>query len=670
MLLRDDTNAATRDGVTTYLNERGGTVPEITTYDALDSSLKSPRLNAMTTVKNWASYLALQTMFKQIGDTADATTCSNMAGLAAQSIVTAWNTYHGTLGFIPAFLDGSNQSALLPIVEGLSYPAQMGLTNATDRVNGPYASMLLALSNHVSAVLVSGKCLDATTGGWKLSSANGNTWQSKVYLGQYIVENILGLNNSNVDGAIDQIHATMEIQESSYQGWSDQLDSAGGSPHGSYHYPRGVTSALWWLNATNNPDFPPPATAPATPTGVSANAYYRQVSLAWNPSLLATGYTVSRSTQSGGPYIPIAGVNTQTGFTDTGLTNGVTYYYTVTATNQAGGSSPSSQVSGTPLLSAPSGLSAVARYNSVSLNWATSVGATNYNVLRSTVSGGSYSIIASNVTATTYQDTTVTFGVTYYYVITAKAPDGTSFGMSSQVSATPSNLIPIYSVNCGGSAVGSFAADAFFVTGIAFTRANTITTNGVPYAAPPAVYQTERYADSTLTTTYVFPNLVAGNNYSVRLHFAEIYLSGSGQRLFNVLINGNQVLTNFDIYAAAGAANKAVVRQFTLPANASGQLVVVASNVLQNAQFNGIEIVDPYPNLPWFGTNITTLVSPTNLTLSWPTNFLGWVLQTNSVDLGNSANWGDVPGSQTNRQMTFQRINPAPAREFFRLRHP
>ena len=76
-------------------------------------------------------------------------------------------------------------------MEGLAYPAQMGLTNAVDRVNGPYAAMLRALSNHVAAVLVPGECLDATTGGWKLSSANNNSWQSKIYLGQYIVENIL-----------------------------------------------------------------------------------------------------------------------------------------------------------------------------------------------------------------------------------------------------------------------------------------------------------------------------------------------------------------------------------------------------------------------------------------------------------------------------------------------
>ena len=187
MLLRDDTNAATRDGVTTYLNERG-TTPEITTYDGLDSSLKNPRLNAYTTVKNWAAYLALEAMFNQIGDSPDALTASNSAGLAAQSIVSAWNTYHTSPGYIPAFLDGSNQSALLPIVEGLAYPAQMGLTNDVDPVNGPYAAMLQALSNHVNAVLVSGLCLDSTSGAWKLSSANNNTWQSKVYLGQYIVE--------------------------------------------------------------------------------------------------------------------------------------------------------------------------------------------------------------------------------------------------------------------------------------------------------------------------------------------------------------------------------------------------------------------------------------------------------------------------------------------------
>jgi len=262
MLLRDDTNAAARDGITTDINILGVNDQEITTYDALDPSLKSPRWNGMTTVKNWAAYVALQAMFNRIGDTADATTCQNEATACARSITNAWYTYRGSLGYIPALLNGGNTSAIIPMVEGLAVPAQMGLTNAVDRVSGPYASMLQALSNHMSAVLVSGRCLDATSGGWKLSSANGNTWQSKVYLCQYVTENVLGILNSNVNGTVDQIHATFQMVEAPYQGWSDQLQSTGsGSPLGSRHYPRGVTSALWWLNATNNPVYLPPATS-------------------------------------------------------------------------------------------------------------------------------------------------------------------------------------------------------------------------------------------------------------------------------------------------------------------------------------------------------------------------------------------------------------------------
>jgi hypothetical protein len=259
MLLRDDTNAATRDGITTYINKRGG-VPEISTYDALDPSLQSPRLNGMTTVKSWAAYVAMQAMFNRIGDTTDAAICQNAAMAGARSITNAWNTYHGSLGYIPAFLDGSNPSAIIPMVEGLAVPVQMGLTNAVDRTGGPYAAMLQALSNHMSAVLISGRCLDATSGGWKLSSANVNTWQSKVYLCQYVTEKVLGILNSNVNGTVDQVHATFQMIEAPYQGWSDQLQSTGsGSPLGSRHYPRGVTSALWWLNAANNPTYLPPS---------------------------------------------------------------------------------------------------------------------------------------------------------------------------------------------------------------------------------------------------------------------------------------------------------------------------------------------------------------------------------------------------------------------------
>jgi beta-galactosidase len=68
-------------------------------------------------------------------------------------------------------------------------------------------------------------------------------------------------------------------------------------------------------------------------------------------------------------------------------------------------------------------------------------------------------------------------------------------------------------------------------------------------------------------------------------------VGSTSKRLFNVSINGTAVLTNFDTYAAAGAKNKAVVREFTTTSNSSGQIVVQFTNVTDNASISGIEIL-------------------------------------------------------------------------------
>jgi len=669
MLLRDDTNAATRDGVTTFLNKRGSNF-EITTYDSLDPSLNYPRNNAMTCVKNWAAYLALQAMFNQIAEIKNVAICSTMAALAAQSIVNAWNTYGPTLGYIPAFLDGSNQSALLPVAEGLAYPCLMGLTNATDRSGGPFAPMLHALSNHVVAVLKSGLCLDATSGSWKLSSANVNTWQSKIYLGQFVMQNVLGINNSNVNGYIDQVHATLQASEAPYQGWSDQLNSTGwGRAFGSEHYPRGITSTLWWLNPGNNPPYPVPSAPPAPPTGLAGFANYDQNLLLWNGSALATGYHLWRSTVSGGPYVQVVRTLSGASYTDTGLTNGVTYYYVVTATNSAGESLPSAEVAVTPMLPAPSGVTATAGDGFVALSWSPALGASGYLLLRSTHSGGPYAALATNL-GTAFTDTNVVNGITYYYALQSLFGAGGSSTDSAEVAATPSPAIPFYAINSGGPAVGSFAADACYVNGNAYSTASAIDTNGLFHPAPAAVYQTERYADSSGNVTYIFANLTPDAGYLVRLHFAEIYFTNAGQRIFNVFINGAQIITNLDIFAATGASDTALIREFNLAAGPAGEFVIVASNVVQNAKINGIEILSPDAYRAAAAFNLAISAATGNLTISWPQSYAGWILQTNGGNLQNSAGWGDVPNSQTNTQMTFPAVNSAIPAEFFRLRPP
>jgi beta-galactosidase len=143
-------------------------------------------------------------------------------------------------------------------------------------------------------------------------------------------------------------------------------------------------------------------------------------------------------------------------------------------------------------------------------------------------------------------------------------------------------------ISAGGPAAAPFVADEDFAGGAVASVTNAISTTGVTNPAPQSVYQHNRYGNFT----YTVPGFTAGASYTVRLHFAEEYWTAAGSRVFNVSIDGTQVLTNFDIFAAAGGEYKAVVEQFTETAPSSGTFTIQFSTVKDNAQVNGIEI-DP-----------------------------------------------------------------------------
>ena len=177
-------------------------------------------------------------------------------------------------------------------------------------------------------------------------------------------------------------------------------------------------------------------TVPPVPMGLAAAAGNAQVALKWSISSGATGYYVERSVTSGGPYTQIS-TQAAANYTDTGLTNGTKYYYVVSAYNSAGQSANSANASATPVLSlpaTPAGLAATAGNAEVSLTWTASVGATSYQVKRSTSSGAETQV--SSPTSTSYTDTGLTNGTKYFYVVAAVNSGGESAN-SSQVSATP-----------------------------------------------------------------------------------------------------------------------------------------------------------------------------------------------------------------------------------------
>jgi beta-galactosidase len=226
-------------------------------------------------------------------------------------------------------------------------------------------------------------------------------------------------------------------------------------------------------------------------------------------------------------------------------------------------------------------------------------GAATYNVYRGTTSGGE-TLLASGITLPAslskpiYYDLGALNGTTYYYEVTAVAG-----GVESVPSAETAAVLPSFAgytaiayqlSTSATTAVSGYAGDsgfAFLTGGVPFDNVSynnygTITTPNMNAPGPVAVYRWERYS-TTSSWYYALGGLRAGATYLLRLHEGETYFGAastctsnncSGIRVFNVTINGTQVLTSFDPFAAAGGPNMVVGRVFSATANGAGVIYV------------------------------------------------------------------------------------------------
>jgi hypothetical protein len=184
-----------------------------------------------------------------------------------------------------------------------------------------------------------------------------------------------------------------------------------------------------------------------------------------------------------------------------------------------------------------------------------------------------------------------------HYDITVVYSDRTQVHLTAWgVSDDPSLRMTSIGIDAGDGDAGSFAADGYFSGGSTYSTTSVVDTTGVVNPAPQQVYQTERY--DGIGFSYTVPHLVPGAPYTVRLHFDEIFFGapnggsgGAGSRKFDVTINGTKVLTDFDIFATAGGANKAVVEEFNAVADANRQITIRFDNKTGGAKVNGIEVV-------------------------------------------------------------------------------
>jgi hypothetical protein len=175
-------------------------------------------------------------------------------------------------------------------------------------------------------------------------------------------------------------------------------------------------------------------------------------------------------------------------------------------------------------------------------------------------------------------------------------------GYSSSPRADAATVV--YRVNAGGpQQAGSPAWEADTdATPSAYVNAtdtgnNTFSTTqtidmsdpSVPSDMPMALFQTERWDPATAPEMqWDFP--VTAGSYEVRLGFAEIYsgAQGVGARVFDVSIEGNVVLDNYDIFQNVGGY-KAVLKSFVVSSDAT--LDIDFGHVVENPAVKSIEIV-------------------------------------------------------------------------------
>ncbi len=212
---------------------------------------------------------------------------------------------------------------------------------------------------------------------------------------------------------------------------------------------------------SNQPSTATPAILATAPSSLTATPGNASVALTWPASTGATSYNVKRSTTSGTGYTTISTANfvTTTSYTDNTAQPGSAYYYVVSAVNGTTESTTNSPekkavpnsatiaVPSSPINPKASGLISTSSTTLgdayVALSWTASSEATLYNILRSTTSGSGYSLIGQS-TASTFTDSGVVNGRTYYYVIAAVNGAGTSANSTqsnaSVVPATPGSV--------------------------------------------------------------------------------------------------------------------------------------------------------------------------------------------------------------------------------------
>ena len=175
--------------------------------------------------------------------------------------------------------------------------------------------------------------------------------------------------------------------------------------------------------------------------------------------------------------------------------------------------------------------------------------------------------------------------------LTISAPGATNTPQTVQVSLNVTPIGLVFAANAGGGQYAGpsgivYQADNDYTGGV-----TTSTTSAITGTIDETAYQDVRYGN------FAYNVPLANGNYAVTLKFAEIYWTAGGKRIFNISMQGNQVINNLDIYAHVG---KNAAYDVTIPVSVTnGMLNIAFNSVVDNAIVSAIMIQSSsYPGAP------------------------------------------------------------------------
>ena len=313
---------------------------------------------------------------------------------------------------------------------------------------------------------------------------------------------------------------------------------------------------------------------PAAPTGLAATAADSSVSLTWNAVSGAATYNVLRGAKTGGPYTTIATGVTNPTYTDSGLTNGTTYFYVVQAVNKNGTSANSNEASVTPLASVPGN-------GTISINFV----------------GGNGTILPTPLAPT---DTAGYFPAMGWNNETG--PTGTAATLTDSAGGATSALVTwAGSPNTWAAGIGDTTPDNRLMEGYLDTSNTSTTSVTVSGLDPKKTYIIYEYSAGDAgghSGIYSVSSAAAPSYAMITSAFGGTYIQGTATD------PANPTAGNFVTFQVTGQASYTV--SATPDATAGGGF---------RAPLNGVQFVVVTP--PAAPTNLTAVGLDSSVYLSW-----------------------------------------------------